>query len=158
VAWDKIENIETKIRRQNSRVGGDYILDYRVVDIVARLRNEGPLPTQFVADYCWNTAAGSDNRGLWLALVLGSLKTSRSRFEYTYAKVDKDATLAAYGTDDFFWATGWEGHRADSGFRVTPDSSFHGVAQIMRFKDSANLEERDHWIKRFRVEMRFFRR
>ena len=158
VVWDKIENIETKIRRQNSRLNGALIGDYRVLDLLARLSYEGPVPTQVVADYCRNTAADTDNRGIWLALALGSLKTSRSRLEYTYANVDKDATLAAYGTDDFFWVTGWEGHRADLGFRASDTSSFHAVAQTMRFKDSANVAERDHWIRRFRVEMRFAKR
>ena len=46
---------------------------------------------------------------------LGDLGVSRARAEYTYAKIDKDATVAAFNTDDFFWGTGWEGHRADLG-------------------------------------------
>jgi hypothetical protein len=157
VVWDKIETMETKIRRQNSRLNGAFINDYRVLDVLARLSYDGPVPTQFVADYCRNTAVDTDNRGIWLAVALGSLKTSRSRLEYTYANVDKDATLAAYGTDDFFWATGWEGHRADLGFRASDTSSLHTIAETMRFKDSPNVAERDHFIKRFRVEVRFRR-
>ena len=158
VVWDKIENIETKIRRQNSRLNGALINDYRVLDVLARLSYDGPVPTQVVADYCRNTAVDTNNRGIWLAVALGSLKTSRSRLEYTYANVDKDATLAAYGNDDFFWATGWEGHRADLGFRASDTSSFHTVGETMRFKDSANPAERDHFIRRFRVEVRFTKR
>jgi hypothetical protein len=157
VVWDKIENIETKIRRQNSRLDGAFINDYRVLDLLARLSYDGPVPTQVVADYCRNTAVDANNRGIWLAVALGSLKTSRSRLEYTYANVDKDATLAAYATDDFFWATGWEGHRADLGFRASDTSSLHTIGETMRFKDSPNVAERDHFIKRFRVELRFRR-
>ena len=73
------------------------------------------MPVQLVADYCWNTAAERGNQGLWLAAVLGSTDVSRARLEYTYAKVDKDATVAAFNADDFFWGTGWEGHRGDLG-------------------------------------------
>jgi hypothetical protein len=68
--------------------------------------------------------------------------------------VDKDATLAAYATDDFFWSTGWEGHRGDLGFRVGEHAALHGVAQAQRFKDSPRGAERDHWVKRYRLELR----
>lgn len=152
--WDRIASIETMIRRQNTRLAGDYQLQYHVVDAVARFRRDGRMTLQVVGDYCWNTAADSSNRGVWLAVVLGSLKTARGRLEYTYANLDKDATLAAYGTDDFFWVTGWEGHRGDLGLRVSDFIDAHGVGQVQRFKDSANLAERDHWVKRFRIELR----
>ncbi|HEY7510324.1 MAG TPA: putative porin [Vicinamibacteria bacterium] len=148
--------LEPAIRRQNTRAaaGGPLALDYHVLDGVLRLRNEGVMPWQIAADVCFNTAADADRVGVWLALVLGSTRTARSRFEYTYAKVDKDATLAAYATDDFFWGTGWEGHRGDVGVRLYEGVALHAVGQLQRFKDSARAEERDHWLKRYRVELR----
>jgi hypothetical protein len=164
-SWIKFDGLnaetglEPMIRRQNSRVAGapapaPLALEYQVVDGVARLRNEGGVNTQIVVDYCWNTKADADNKGLWLALVLGSLKTSLGRLEYTYAKVDKDATVAAYATDDFFWATGWEGHRLDLGFKASERSSIHGIGQLQRFKDSPREAEREEWVKRYRLELR----
>jgi hypothetical protein len=156
IAFLDVAALEPAIRRQNSRVaaGGPLALDYRVLDAVVRLRHEGVLPWQAVADVCWNTAADSDRTGLWLAFVVGSTRVSRTRIEYTFARVDKDATLAAYATDDFFWATGWEGHRGDLGIRVSDNAALHGVAQLQRFKDSAREAERDHWLRRYRVELR----
>lgn len=156
VEWRKVELLERKIRRQNTRTAAGLIAgDYQVVDVVARLRTGGAgFPIQLVGNLCWNTAADADNRGLWLAAVLGSLKDSRARAEYTYAKVDKDATLAAYASDDFFWATGWEGHRGELATPLGHDTSLHLVAQVQRFKDSPRAEEREHWLKRFRVEVR----
>jgi hypothetical protein len=109
---------------------------------------------QLVGDYCWNTAVDQDNKGLWLAVVLGTLPTSRTRLEYTYAKIDKDATVAAFNTDDFFWGTGWEGHRADLATGGARKSSFHAIAQWQRFKDSPNPDQRELWVKRFRLEWR----
>jgi hypothetical protein len=149
-----IGELQPLLRRQNTRVGGVIVRDYEVVDAIVRLRGGGRVVTQIVAEYCWNTAADDSNRGLWLALSLGSVRTARGRLEYTFAKVDKDATLAAYATDDFLWATGWEGHRGDLGVRLSDHSSFHAVGQLQRFKDSARLEEQDIWIKRLRLEMR----
>jgi hypothetical protein len=158
IEFRKLETVQPFLRRQNLRTvpGGPLALDYKVVDLVLRLRRGGALPLQLVANYCWNTAADDLNHGLWLAAALGSTKVSRARLDYTYAKVDRDATLGEYPADDFFWTTGWEGHRVDLGFKASPQgqASLHGVAQWQRFKDSARPEEREHWVKRFRIELR----
>jgi putative porin len=153
--WTEIKTLEPRLRRQNTRVAGQFVHDYEVLDFVGRLRFGGMLPVQLVGDYCVNTAVDQDNQGLWLAVVLGSVRTSLLRGEYTYAKVDKDATLAAYGTDDFFWVTGWRGHRVDLGGRIRDDVSLHVVGQVQQFKDSPRPEERDHWNRRVRAELRF---
>jgi hypothetical protein len=156
VEFQELGTIQPFLRRQNLRAtpGGLLALDYKVVDGVVRVRRGGAVPLQLVGNYCWNTAADDLNQGLWLAAVLGSVRSSRARLEYVYAKVDRDATLAEYNADDFFWNTGWEGHRGDVGFRAGRYASLHGVAHWVRFKDSPRLEERDHWIKRYRVELR----
>ena len=149
-----INQLTPAIRRQNTRVAGLLVRDYEVVDVGARVRGEGRMTTQIVADYCWNTAVDDSNKGLWLALVLGSTETARARLEYTYARIDKDATLAAYNGDDFFWGTGWEGHRVDLGVKASSNSTIHTIAEIARFKDSPNPDERDIKAKRFRIEVR----
>jgi hypothetical protein len=154
VAFDRLAGLEPAIRRQNTRVAGQFVFDYRVVDLVARLRSEGRLPAQLAADYCWNTGRDEQNKGLWLALVLGSTRTARARLEYVFAKVDRDATLAAYPTDDFLWQTGWEGHKADLGLRAGDKAAFHVIGQLQRFKDSPRAADRDDWVKRLRVELR----
>jgi len=149
--------LEPILRRQNSRLtpGGLVPDDFQTIDLTGRVRSEGALPSEIVVDYAWNRKKSQDRKGFWLALVLGSVQTSRSRGEYVYAKVDRDVTVAAYSGDDFHWGTGWEGHRVDFGVRTGQGSSIHTVAQIIRFKDSANLDERDHWVKRFRTELRW---
>jgi Putative porin len=160
-----VEKLEPRIRRQNSRLNGLVFQDYDVLDAIARYRRDGGVPLQLVADLSWNFGAGKtaraageaprkNRRGLWLAAVLGSTRTARFRGEYTFARVDKDATVAAYATDDFFWSTGWLGHRGDLGIKVTNNVAFHMVGQLQRFKDSARIEERDHQVKRYRYEIR----
>jgi hypothetical protein len=143
------------IRRQNTRVSGVQVLDYDVVDFVGRLRDGGRLPYQLVAEYARNTAVDADNEGLWLAVVLGSLQDSIVRADYTYADVDKDATLAAYGADDFFWQTGWKGHRGELGVKLLDRLTAHAIGHWVRFTASPRPEERDHVLRRFRVELRF---
>ncbi len=155
VAWDAANGLESMIRRQNTRVGGALVRDYHVVDLQARLRPALEPPVQLVVDYAWNTAVSEQNKGLWVAAVIGSLVSSRARVEYVYAKVDKDATLAAYATDDFFWSTGWDGHRGELASQAGKKGSVHLIGQLQRFKDSPRPEERDHWVKRLRLELRF---
>lgn len=147
--------LDPSLHRQNTRLPGEVLAGpFEVVDLIARYRRTGQAPLQLQADYCWNRAVEGDNKGLWLALALGAIRTTPARLEYTYAKVDRDATLAAYATDDFFWATGWEGHRADFGMSAGEHSSLHVVGQLQRFKDGP-LEVREHWVKRLRLELRF---
>jgi hypothetical protein len=148
------EELEPKIRRQNTRVAGAIVRDYEVVDAIVRFQRSGSFPVQVVADGCLNTAADDRNRGLWLALVAGSTRTSHVRAEYVYAFVDPDATLGAYPTDDFFWTTGWQGHKADLGVGIGSHVALHAIGQLQRFKDSPRVEERDNWVRRLRLEIR----
>ena len=152
--FDKLENLERMIRRQNTRVGGVLTREYGVIDVTLRLRTSTPFPMQVVLDGARNHKAVDQRNGVWATLVLGSLVQNRFRGEYTYAKVDKDATVAAYAGDDFFWATGWLGHRAEFAFAQSPKSSFHVIAQMQQFKDAPNLAERTNWLKRLRLEAR----
>lgn len=149
--FEDLSLLEPAIRRQNTRVAGLIVSDYQVVDVLARYTSGA---VTLVGDYCWNVALDADNRGLWLAAILGSLDVSRARLEYTYAKIDKDATVAAFNTDDFFWNTGWEGHRLDLATATGKGGSIHLVGQVQRFKDSPNELVRDEWVQRYRVEWR----
>ena len=54
--FEDLNQLEVPIRRQNTRVAGLIVNDYRVVDIIGRLSRGGQLPMQLVANYCWNTA------------------------------------------------------------------------------------------------------
>jgi len=152
--WSDVRTMEPRIRRQNTRLGGQLVFTYEVLDLVGRLRFNGTIPVQLVADFCLNTAVDADRQGLWLAGVVGSVRTSLLRAEYVFADVDKDATLAAYGTDDFFWVTGWKGHKLDLGARLSDQASLHVVGQLQQFKDAPRVEEREHWNKRIRAELR----
>jgi hypothetical protein len=154
LVFEKLEHLERMIRRQNTRVGGALTREYEVIDVAVRLRADAPFPIQVVVDGARNRKAPDQRDGFWATLVLGDLQDRRFKGEYTYAKVDRDVTVAAYAGDDFFWGTGWLGHRAEIAFAQTPKSSFHVIGQMQRFKDSANLAEQTNWVKRLRLEVR----
>jgi len=152
--FDDTNELQLAIRRQNTRVAGFFVNEYKVVDIVGRITRGGQLPLQLVANYCWNRAVDTDNKGLWLAAVMGDLSVSRARAEYVYAKVDRDATMAAFNSDDFFWGTGWEGHKAELATGTRKNTSIHGIAQWQRFKDSPDPIVAEQWVTRYRLEWR----
>ncbi len=152
--FENLEYLEDMIRRQNTRVAGELVREYEVVDLTVRLRAEAPFPIQVVVNGARNRKAPDQRDGFWATLVLGRLQDTRFRAEYTYAKVDRDVTVAAYAGDDFFWGTGWLGHRGEIAFAQSPQSSFHIIGQMQRFKDSANPAEQTNWVKRLRLEVR----
>lgn len=152
--YDTLNGLEPAIRRQNNRVAGLIAGEYHVWDVVGRLTRGGQLPLQLVVDYCWNSEFDQDNKGLWFTAVIGATGVSRGELAYTYAKLDKNATLAAYNSDDFFWGTGWEGHRIDLGLSTTKKNSVHGIAQWQRFKDSPDPNQQEEWVTRYRLEWR----
>ena len=152
--FQDLDTLEPALYRQNTIALGRYAHDYHVVDLIGRLSRGGQLPMELVANYCWNTALDEDNRGLWLSVALGNVGTSRAQAEYTYAKIDRDATVAAFNADDFYWGTGWEGHRADIATGTVKSSSIHAIAQWQRFKDSPDPVIREQWVTRYRLEWR----
>jgi hypothetical protein len=155
ITWERLDGLETMIRRQNSRDANNNVRDdYGVMDFVGRIQLSGGMPLQLVGDIAWNTKLDDNNHGLWLSVIMGSLNLSRARGEYTYAQVDRDLTVAAYNSDDFFWNTGWLGHRLELATRISDRATVHAIGQLQRFKDAPNLEERDHWVQRFRLELR----
>ena len=152
--FDGTEHLDTVIRRQNTGSTSDALgRNFGIIDLVGRFRSDTRVPLQLVLNYAMNHRAVGNPTGLWAAFVAGSFRDARVRGEYTYASVDRDLTLAAYAGDDFFWGTGWDGHRVDLGFAPWATSSFHIVGQWQRFKETADPVERA-WIRRWRLEAR----
>jgi hypothetical protein len=154
LVFDDLDGLDPAIRRQNTRVGDVFDRQFHVVDLVGRLGTRGALPMSLVVDYCWNTERDDNNRGLWISATLGNTEISRASLGYTYAKVDRDATVAAFNTDDFIWGTGWEGHRAELTSATAKRTTAHAIAQWQRFKDSPDPVQAERWVTRYRVEMR----
>ena len=75
-----------------------------------------------------------------------------AQLDYSYARIDKDATVAAFNGDDFYWGTGWEGHRFELGRATTKGSSVHAIAQWQRPRNTGATDS--GWVKRWRLEWR----
>jgi hypothetical protein len=163
--WRKLETIAPFLWRQNLREspGGPPAGPFDVMDGVLRFNYYGDLPISLLADVSVNTGVDDENLGIWLGATAGGFGSGRWLGEYTYAWVDRDATVAAFGADDYLWVTGWEGHRGLVGFKLTERArtdtvatlSLQAVGILTRYKDSPVEAERDHWSKRLRLELVF---
>jgi len=152
--FDGTKHLDSVIRRQNTGSTSDALgRNFGIIDLVGRFRWDTRIPLRAAINYAINHRAVGKPAGLWAAFVAGSFPDARVRGEYTYATVDRDLTLAAYAGDDFFWGTGWDGHRLDLGFAPWSTTSFHIVGQWQRFKETADPVERA-WIRRMRLEAR----
>ncbi len=151
LVFDRLDRLDPLLARQNAILGGSYRYEYRVADATVRMVSGATMT--LVADYCWNTALSSDNRGLWLSATFGALDTTVAQVAYTYARVDREATVAAFSGDDFYWGTAFEGHRVDLGRGTTKNSSVHAVAQWQRPRGDIS-ETGGRWVLRWRLEWR----
>jgi hypothetical protein len=161
--WRKLETVESFLWRQNRRgwAGGPPMGPFDVIDGVLRFNYYGDIPFSLLADVSLNTGVDDENLGVWLGASAGGFGSGRWLAEYTYAWVDRDATVAAFGTDDYLWVTGWEGHRGLVGFKLVERArtdtvatlSLQAIGILTRYKDAPIEAERDHWSKRFRLEL-----
>ncbi len=154
LGFSRLDTLDPTLQRQNTRAGTALARDFRVLDGVVRLRGEGRVPLLLLGEVAWNTAAADQRLGVWAAAQAGTPARTRLAGTYTYAWVDRDATVAAFGADDFLWVTGWEGHRFELGLKLVEHLSAHAIGILTRFKDSTRPEERDYWTRRYRLELR----
>ena len=153
VTWQDAYDVEDPLWRQNTSRNDDFLYDYDVIDVVARLHREGSIEAELVADFCRNLAAEKGHTGIWLALVLDGAVRGWPRLEYVYAWVDRDATLGAYPADDYLWTTGWEGHELKLDVRVGSHVVLRAAGLVSRYKDAPQARFRDDWVGRARLEM-----
>jgi len=124
------------LARGNSLGGGRYVQDYRLLDLQLdwRLR-AGDRPLHAELNLVRNLEANADRDGARLSLRLGDAMVPRSwEFGYALQRFQRDAVLAAYTSDDWWFHTAargympWIGYGFDrrwrlqlSGFRETRD-------------------------------------
>ena len=134
--FEDLDKLQPQIRRQNTRVAGLFVHEYQVVDLIARIRRGGQVPLELVANYCLEHGGGREQQRPVARGRAGQRRrlAGPARVHLRLGRQGRD--LAAFNTDDFFWGTGWEGHRLDLATGTVKSSSIHGIAQRQRFKDS----------------------
>jgi hypothetical protein len=127
-----------------------YGSQFHVADLLLRLRFQvGAVPIVLSLDGIHNFQAQARRKSAFEAtLAAGRVGTPRQvRTFYTYQYVQRDAVVGAYNTDDWWFHTWYEGHRAGVAVTVLPQVYVQASASLQRRLDTR------HWISRCLVDV-----
>lgn len=140
--------------RENSAVVSNgrlaYASDFHVGDLLLRLRSRlGRWPMLLSLDGIHNFRAASKRRNAFKAtLSAGRVGTpGQVRVFYTYQYVQRDALVAAYNTDDWWFHTWYEGHRVGVAVTFLPQTYVQVSGSSQRRLDAYS------WVNRFLVDV-----
>jgi len=141
------------IRENTFRIdGGEPVpaSEFHVADLLLRLRFPvGSVPVLISLDGFDNFAAHDGRRLAWEgSVVAGQVGTpGQWRGFYAYQYIQRDATMGAYTTDDWWYHTWYEGHRVGVSWTFFPRVYLQGSFSIQR-----RLDQR-FWVNRYLVDL-----
>jgi hypothetical protein len=109
LSWLDFSNLDqlakSGLGRTNQRIGGLLVNDYRLLDLQLVGRSEFVgRPLEARLDLLRNTGADTANEGARGSLVLGDRSQSgRWEFGLAYQRIQRDAALAAFNEDDWWF-------------------------------------------------------
>jgi len=123
-----IRSLDPTLLRTNSKSGTRLINDYNIIDLIGRARWSLALPITAQIDYVKNVAAdsfttssGNGDSGYLIDLFVGQLQEAyQFQAGVSFHRVESDAVLAAYNTDEWWFPTRGEGYRIHGGFVIHP--------------------------------------
>jgi len=149
-----IRNLDGAYVRQNTRGPAEpyrgYATDFHLGDLLLRFHFPlGGLPVLVSLDGIDNFAAPRRKRLAFEGTAaVGSLGTpGRWRAFYTYQYVQRDAVVGAYNTDDWWFHTWYEGHRAGIGVTILPRVYVQLAGMLQRRLDA------DRWVHRYTLDL-----
>lgn len=153
IAWLDFSDLEqltlNGLARTNRRVGSVLSSDYRIVDLQAGVRTTlGGWPLALRADVARNTGADDQNDAGRFQAVLGD-KLQPMGWEYGYAvqRIQRDAAMAAFNEDDWWFHSFAKGHMLWAGYGI--DDVWN--AQFSIFRESRDGIDED--VDRFILEL-----
>jgi hypothetical protein len=147
------ELFELYIRENTSRFeSGElkFTSEFKVGDLLLRLRFPlGSVPMLISFDGLYNfEAADNQNLGYEAAVVAGQVGTPGTfRGFYVYQYIERNATMGAYNTDDWWYHTWYEGHRVGVAWTFLPQVYLQGSFSVQRRLDVHT------WINRVLVDI-----
>lgn len=138
------------LARTNRVRNGRFVSNFDLVDVLAAGRWDFVgVPTQLQAEWIENLGADTDASGVRLAVRAGDARHWRGlQVHYAYHRIERDAVLAAFDSDDWWFHSAFLGHRA--GIEVEPWRN-------VRAGLSGSVERRDDlstWTRRVLFDVR----
>lgn len=153
--WDfDLDDLKPHYTRQNSPdpygEGGRFESAFRLLDVLVRVRFPAlRVPVTVSVDAIHNLEGEEGNRGAFEgAVAVGSVGTPRTwRAFYMYQYVERDAVVGAYNTDDWWFHSRYEGHRAGAAVTLLPQVYVQGTFMLQRRLDLSI------WLNRITVDL-----
>jgi hypothetical protein len=149
-----MRNLDPGFIRQNTlrMVDGEAELasKFHVGDLLLRLRfSVGTLPALVSLDGIRNFEGASGKKSAFEGvLAVGRLGTpGHWRVFYAYQYVERDALVGAYNTDDWWFHTWYEGHRAGVAVTILPQVYVQFAGTLQRRLDRPN------WLNRYTLDL-----
>jgi Putative porin len=140
--------------RENSVVLVDgtptFASEFHVANLLVRLRFPiGDVPILVSLDGFDNFAAQQGRRLAFEGAVLAGQVGTPGNFRgfYVYQYIQRDATVGAYNTDDWWYHTWYRGHRVGVAWTFLPRVYVQGSFSVQRRLDQS------HWINRYLVDV-----
>ena len=133
-------------------VGGvpRFTTKFNVVDLFLRLRFPiGTVPMLITLDGFMNLSAPDPQKNAYeVAVVAGQVGTPGDfRGFYAYQYIERNATMGAYNTDDWWYHTWYDGHRVGVAWTFLPRLYLQGSYSVQR-----RLDVHD-WVNRVLVDL-----
>jgi hypothetical protein len=149
-----MRDIEPSYFRQNTISfvpdGARYTSEFHVGDLLVRVHVPlGPVPVVVSLDGVRNFAAAEGRRNAFEgAVTAGSLGApGQFRVSYGYQYVQRDAVVGAYNSDDWWYHTWYEGHRAAVAWTFLPNLYLQAAFTVQRRLDT------HYWVNRYLVDL-----
>lgn len=150
IAWLDFADLDhltlNGMARTNRRAGLALLSDYRIVDLQAGLHATlGGWPLALRADVARNTGADDQNEAGRFTLVLGD-KLQPMGWEYGYAaqRIQRDAAMAAFNEDDWWFHSFAKGHMLWVGYGI--DETWTTQFSMFRENRDGVAEDVDRFI------------
>ena len=107
------------------------------------------MPVSVSLDGVRNFAADAGRRNAFEgSITAGALGTpGQFRASYGYQYIQRDATVGAYNSDDWWYHTWYEGHRVAVAWTFLPNVYLQGAVTLQRRLDT------QYWVNRYLVDL-----
>ncbi len=117
---DAIDNYpQIGLSRSNRRATNSLLNDFRIANIQI-IRSWGiDMPAELTLEWVINTAANDRDDGARVKFTLGGTQQGDWHYAYTYQRIQRDALVAAFNDDDWWFPSWMRGHRIAASYALT---------------------------------------
>jgi hypothetical protein len=141
------------LARTNTIVNGKLVNDYRLLDLQLSSHFEiGHWPIDVLGDAIHNLGAKTQRNGGRISVIAGDHTKARGwEFGYAYQRIQRDAVMAAFNSDDWWFHSAVRGDLAWIGYGINANwavrvAGFHELRDgLHEYTDRLRIDVNAHW-------------